>query len=160
MLIKDGTRDGLPVPPQEKLSATFSKLEFTHGYNLFTLNLVRRSSFRAKALVAGAGAGAGIAIPYVEVGRTGWPMASRTSEYQMSGPAAQVLGGVEWHFAPHFSLFIEYKLSCAAIRGAVKRGRQRRNQSVYTSTLGRTRLASQGAVSRDTLISACPSKIP
>jgi len=119
---QDGTRDGLPVPPQEKLSATFSKLEFTHGYNLFTLNLVRRSAFRAKALVAYAGAGAGIAIPHVEVGRTGWPMASRTSEYQISGPAVQVLGGVEWRFAPHFSLFVEYKLSCAAIRGAVQGG--------------------------------------
>jgi lipid A oxidase len=58
----------------------------------------------------------------VEVGRTGSPTATRTSEYQISGPAVQVLGGVEWHFASHFSLFVEYKLSCAAIRGAVKGG--------------------------------------
>jgi lipid A oxidase len=117
-----GARDGQPVPPEEKLSATFSKLEFTHGYNLLTLNLVRRGALRAQGLVAYAGAGAGIAIPHVEVGRAGWPANSRTSEYQITAPAVQVLAGVEWRFAPHFSLFVEYKLSCATINGAVKGG--------------------------------------
>jgi hypothetical protein len=119
---QQGTRDGLPVPPKEKLTATFSKLEFTHGYNLFTLNLVRRSALRAKNLVAYAGAGAGVAIPHVEVGRTGWPVKTRTSEYQLAGPAVQVLGGMEWRFSPHVSLFLEYKLSCSAIAGDVKGG--------------------------------------
>lgn len=119
---QEGTRDGLPVPPREKVSATFGKLEFTHGYNLFTLNLVRRSTPHAKGLVVYAGAGAGIAIPHVEVGRTDWPANSRTSEYQITGPAVQALGGVEWRFAPHFSLFVEYKLSCATIHGDVKGG--------------------------------------
>jgi hypothetical protein len=117
-----GMRDGLPLPPQEKLSATFSKLEFTHGYNLFTLNLVRRSALRTKALVAYAGAGAGVAIPHVEVGRTGLPPKTRTSEYQLAGPAVQVLGGIEWRVSPHISLFLEYKLSCSAIRSAIKGG--------------------------------------
>lgn len=119
---QEGTRDGLPVPPQEKLSATFRKLEFTHGYNLFTVNLLRRSPLRPAKLVAYAGAGAGIAIPHVEVARTGWPPETRISEYQLSGPAVQVLGGMEWRFSPHFSLFLEYKLSCAAITGGVKGG--------------------------------------
>jgi hypothetical protein len=119
---QEGTRDGLPVPPQEKLSATFRKLEFTHGYNLFTLNLVRRSALRPAKLLAYAGAGAGIAIPHVEVGRPGWPAETRTSEYQLAGPAVQVLGGMEWRFSPHVSLFLEYKLSCSAITGAVKGG--------------------------------------
>lgn len=119
---QQGMRDGVPVPPIEKLTATFSKLEFTHGYNLFTLNLVRRRGPSAKNLVAYAGAGAGVAIPHVEVGRAGRPAKSRTSEYQLAGLAVQVLGGIEWRFAPHFSLFVEYKLSCSAIRGDVKGG--------------------------------------
>jgi opacity protein-like surface antigen len=119
---QEGTRDGLPVSPKERLSATFGKLEFTHGYNLFTLNLVRRSALRAEGLVAYAGAGAGVAIPHVEVGRTGWPVKTRTSEYQLAGPAVQVLGGMEWRFSSHVSLFLEYKLSCSAIAGDVKGG--------------------------------------
>jgi hypothetical protein len=117
-----GTRDGSPVAPQEKLSTTFSKLEFTHGYNLFTLNLVRRSALHTAALVTYAGAGAGVAIPHVEVGRTGWPLKTRTFEYQIAGPAVQVLGGVEWRVSSHISFFLEYKLSCSAITGKVKGG--------------------------------------
>ena len=119
---QQGMRDGVKVPPREKLTATFSKLEFTHGYNLFTLNLVRRRAPSARNVGVYAGAGAGIAIPHVEVGRTGRPAKSRTSEYQVAGPAVQVLGGIEWRFAPHVSLFVEYKLSCSAIAGAVKGG--------------------------------------
>ncbi len=119
---QSGTRDGVPVPPQEKLSATFSKLEFTHGYNLLTLNLVRRRALVGDKLLAYAGAGAGVAIPHVEVGRSDWPPKTRTSEYQLAGPAVQVLGGMEWRVGPHISLFVEYKLSCSALSGAVKGG--------------------------------------
>ncbi len=119
---QSGMRDGLSVPPREKLSATFSKLEFTHGYNLLTLNLVRRRALGSEKLLAYAGAGAGVAIPHVEVGRSGWPPKTRTYEYQLAGPAVQVLGGVEWRFSPHVSVFVEYKLSCSAISGAVKGG--------------------------------------
>ncbi len=119
---QSGRRDGMPVPPQEKLSATFSKLEFTHGYNLFTLNLVRRRALAGEKLLAYVGAGAGVAIPHVEVGRSDWPPKTRTSEYQLAGPAVQVLGGIEWRVSPHISLFVEYKLSCSAIGGTVKGG--------------------------------------
>ena len=119
---QSGMRDGQPVVPQEPLSATFNKLEFTHGYNILTLNLVRRRAPTVAKLVAYAGAGGGVAIPHVEVGRTGWPAKTRTSEYQLAGPAVQILGGVEWRFSPHVSLFMEYKLSCSAISGAVKGG--------------------------------------
>jgi hypothetical protein len=119
---QQGTRDGVPVPASEDLSATFSRLEFTHGYNLLTLNLVRRRSLGGKNLLVYAGAGAGVSIPHVEVARAGRPAMTRTSEYQVTGPAVQVLGGIEWRFAPHFSLFVEYKLSCSAISGDVKDG--------------------------------------
>jgi lipid A oxidase len=119
---QEGTRDGAPVPPQEKLAATFRRLEFTHGYNLLTFNVVRRGSANASRLLAYAGAGAGIAIPHVEVGRRDSPPKTQTSEYQITGPAVQVLGGVEWRFAPQISLFVEYKLSCATIQGDVRGG--------------------------------------
>jgi hypothetical protein len=119
---QSGTRDGMPVPSREQLSTTFSKLQFTHGYNLLTLNLVRRRALGSERLLAYAGAGAGIAVPHVEVARTGFAPTMRTSEYQLAGLAVQVLGGIEWRLSAHVSLFIEYKLSCSAIRGAVKKG--------------------------------------
>jgi hypothetical protein len=117
-----GTRDGAPVPTQEKLSKTFRRLEFTHGYNLFTVNLVRRTASSPRGLVVYAGAGAGIAIPHVEVRRRDRPPQAQTSEYQITGPAVQILGGMEWRVAPRFSLFVEYKLSCATIHGDLKGG--------------------------------------
>jgi hypothetical protein len=119
---QSGMRDGTPVPSQERLSATFDKLEFTHGYNLLTFNLVRRRPLASEKLLAYVGAGAGVAIPHVEVGRAGFTPKTRTSEYQLAGPALQVLGGMEWRVTPHISLFVEYKLSCSTISGAVKGG--------------------------------------
>ena len=114
---QSGTRDGMPVPAQEPLSATFQRLEFTHGYNLFTINLVRRGSPRKTGLIPYAGVGLGLAYPHVEVQRANAPRGSRTYEYQIAGPAVQVLGGIEWRFGRRLSLFVEYKLSCAAIAG-------------------------------------------
>jgi lipid A oxidase len=119
---QSGTRDGKPVPPREPLSATFRNLEFTHGYNFLTLNLMRRASTGDRRLVPYVGAGAGIALPHVEVLRQGQARNVRTSEYQVAFPAVQALGGIEWRFLPHVSLFVEYKLNCAVIHGRIKTG--------------------------------------
>jgi hypothetical protein len=119
---QSGRRDGVPVLSHESLSATFARLEFTHGYNLFTVNLVGRGALRGGALVPYAGVGLGVAYPHVEVQRAGAPQSTRTYTYQVAGPAMQVLGGIEWRFGRRLSLFVEYKLSCAAIRGDLKGG--------------------------------------
>jgi lipid A oxidase len=117
-----GQRDGLAVPPQQPLSATFKRLEFTHGYNLLTLNLVRRGEVGRARLIPYAGAGLGLAYPHVEVQRSGAPDATRTYAYQIAGPALQLLGGFEWRFGRRLSVFIEYKLDCAAINGELVGG--------------------------------------
>jgi len=114
---QSGQRDGLAVPSQQPLSATFKRLEFTHGYNLLTLNLVRRGDVGRARLIPYAGAGLGVAYPHVEVQRAGAPDATRTYEYQIAGPALQLLAGVEWRFGRRLSVFVEYKLDCAAIGG-------------------------------------------
>lgn len=116
---QSGVRNGALVVPHEPLSATFKALEFSHGFNLMTLNLVRRSSWHPGSWVAYVGAGVGVAFPHVEVQRSAAPRKSRTYEYQIAGPAVQVLGGIEWRFSQRLSLFVEYKLSCAAISGAL-----------------------------------------
>jgi hypothetical protein len=114
---QSGFKDGDRVPDQAPVSDTLKRLEFTHGYNLLTLNALRRASMRGPNLIPYAGVGLGIAIPHVEVQRTDRPQSTRTDEYQVTGPALQLLGGVEWRFGRRLSLFVEYKLSCAMIRG-------------------------------------------
>jgi lipid A oxidase len=105
------------VPPQAPISATLKRLEFTHGYNLLTLNALRRGASRGPNLIPYFGLGLGVAIPHVEVERADTPQSARTFEYQITGPALQLLGGIEWRFGRRLSLFVEYKLSCAMIRG-------------------------------------------
>jgi hypothetical protein len=114
---QSGFKDGDHVPPQAPVSATLKRLEFTHGYNLLTLNALRRGAPRGPNLIPYAGLGLGIAIPHVEVQRTDPPQSARTDEYQITGPALQALGGIEWRFGRRLSLFVEFKLSCAMIRG-------------------------------------------
>ena len=122
VVVQSGVRDGAPVGPHEPLSATFNALEFSHGFNLMTLNLVRRGTWHPGGWVAYVGAGVGVAFPHVEVQRSTTPSQSRTYEYQIAGPAVQVLGGIEWRLSQRLSLFVEYKLSCAAISGALVDG--------------------------------------
>ena len=105
------------MPAQAPVSATLKRLEFTHGYNLLTLNALRRASLRGPNLIPYAGVGLGVAIPHVEVQRAGKPQSTRTYEYQITGPALQLLGGIEWRVGRRLSLFVEYKLTCAMIRG-------------------------------------------
>ena len=121
---QSGLRDGVAVPAEEPLSATLKRLEFTHGYNLFTVNLLRRGEMPNARLIPYAGAGLGVAIPHVEVQRAAAPQSTRTDEYQVTGPALQLLGGVEWRFGRRLSLFVEYKLSCAMIHGDLIGGGQ------------------------------------
>jgi hypothetical protein len=114
---QSGFKDGDHVPPQAPVSATLKRLEFTHGYNLLTLNALRRGAPRGPNLIPYAGLGLGVATPHVEVQRTDPPQSARTDEYQITGPALQALGGIEWRFGRRLSLFVEFKLSCAMIRG-------------------------------------------
>lgn len=114
---QSGFKDGDHVPPQAPVSDTLKRLEFTHGYNLLTLNVLRRGASRGPNLIPYAGVGLGVAIPHVEVERADAPQSARTFEYQITGPALQLLGGIEWRFGRRLSLFVEYKLSCAMIRG-------------------------------------------
>lgn len=106
-----GTRDGKPVPTEGKISDQFHKLEFTHGHNMLTANALWRLPLRGAFISPYVGVGLGISLPHSEVqlkGATG-----RTYEYQYTGPAAQVLVGVELRM-PRLSYFGEYKLTYAS----------------------------------------------
>lgn len=109
----EGTLDGKPVPEKALIKDVFRKLEASHGHNMLTLNgLFRLPSFtwRVSPYV---GLGAGISLPHSEVHVKGEP--TRTYEYQMTGPAAQALVGLEFRLA-RMSYFLEYKFTFADYR--------------------------------------------
>ena len=105
----EGTVDGKPVPPKGKVRDYFKKLEWTHGHNMLTLNgLVRLPSVGIFSPYLGAGAG--LSFPHSEIFKK--DDASRTYEYQYTGPVGQALFGIELRLRTG-SVFIEYKFTMA-----------------------------------------------
>jgi hypothetical protein len=105
----EGTVDGKPVPPKGKVRDYFSKLEWTHGHNMLTLNgLMRLPSLGIVSPYFGAGAG--LSFPHSEIHKKG--DASRTYEYQYTGPVGQAIFGLEFRLRTG-SVFIEYKFTTA-----------------------------------------------
>ncbi len=105
----EGTVDGKPVPPKGKVRDYFKKLEWTHGHNMLTLNgLMRLPSIGIVSPYFGAGAG--LSFPHSEIHRTG--DASRTYEYQYTGPVGQAIFGLELRLRTG-SVFVEYKFTLA-----------------------------------------------
>lgn len=105
----EGTLDGKPVPPKGKVRDYFKKLEWTHGHNMLTLNgLVRLPSVGIFSPYLGAGAG--LSFPHSEIFKK--DDASRTYEYQYTGPVGQALFGIELRLRTG-SVFIEYKFTMA-----------------------------------------------
>lgn len=112
---QSGTRLGRPVPPVEPITETFRKLEFTHGLNFFTVNAVYRLAGWRRRSIPYLGVGLGFMIPHAEVWRAGQPKAKRYLEAVVTGPAAQIFGGIEWKIfvSDRFSAISEYKLTRA-----------------------------------------------
>jgi lipid A oxidase len=104
-----GTIDGKPAPATGKVGDYFSKLEWTHGHNMLTLNgLMRLPSIGIVSPYFGGGPG--MSFPHSEIQLKG--DASRTYEYQYTGPVGQVLFGLEFRLKSG-SVFLEYKFTLA-----------------------------------------------
>ena len=112
-----GQRSGASVNGPESLGDTFNTLEFTDGHNMFTVNALRRWRV-SERMHPYLGAGIGVALPHVEVGTA----AGLTLEYQLAGPAAQFIGGVDFPLGDRFSLITEYRLSWADIDAKLNDG--------------------------------------
>ena len=105
-----GTFNGAPAPERAVLRDIFKRVEASHGHNMLTLNgLLRLPSFGFR-LYPYVGAGAGISLPHAEVHVNGRP--ARTFEYQVAGPVAQALIGIELR-AARVSYLFEYKFTLA-----------------------------------------------
>jgi lipid A oxidase len=112
-----GSRNGSPVNGSERLGDSFSTLEFTDGNNLLTLNAIRRWRL-GSAIRPYVGAGAGVAIPHVEVTNS----QTDTLEFQLAGPAAQVITGLEFPLGDRFSIKAEYRLTWSDLDADLKGG--------------------------------------
>lgn len=108
-----GAKDGRALPAEAPIEDVFHKLEFTHGHNMLTLNWLLRLPFSTAFLSPYVGAGFGVSLPHSEVQLKGEH--DRTYEYQYTGPAFQVLIGVEFRI-PRLSYFLEYKWTTASYR--------------------------------------------
>jgi lipid A oxidase len=95
--------------------ATYDRLEFTDGNNLLLFELLYRFSPTFNGTVVPyVGVGAGVTIPHVEV--TLDPgVGGKTYEYQLAGPAAQLMAGLEYKLSERWSVFTEFKLSYSSI---------------------------------------------
>ncbi len=83
----------------------FDRLEFTDGLNIITMNVFYRWPKENRRFTPYVGAGLGVAIPHVDV-EIG---ASRTFEYQLTGPAVQLVAGASYDLNERWAVFGEYK---------------------------------------------------
>jgi len=113
-----GTRQGIPVNANERPGDTFDELSMSHGHNLLTLNALYRWNQVDKRLHPYAGFGAGIAVPHVEV------ITSSVSndEYQIAGPAFNVMAGMMYEISDRLAVIAEYKWSYADIDADLQGG--------------------------------------
>jgi len=118
-----GTFGGRRIDDSVLVRDVVPALQFSHGHNLVTVNGYRRwwAAPRGEAPTGVAlylGVGAGVAVPHVEAQVAG----IRTDEYQLAGPAARGVAGLDVPFDEHFSLVGEAILSWADLRADLTGG--------------------------------------
>lgn len=85
----------------------FSRLEFTDGLNLITVNAYKRWDNMWGDFTPYVGAGLGVAVPHVDIESEG----GKTLGYQVTGPAAVLIAGSKYDLGDRWALFGEYKFS-------------------------------------------------
>jgi lipid A oxidase len=89
----------------DPLPAGMQVLEFTDGLNIATADVLHRwRDFGPVTPYLGLGVGA--TIPHVEYKTVGGP---ETFEYQLAGPAAELVAGADYKFNDYVSIFGEYR---------------------------------------------------
>lgn len=88
-----------------------TRLEFTNGQNILTLNVMKRwpGLIKGSRLTPYLGAGAGIAIPHYEVQVAGAP--NRNFDYEITGPALRGIAGVKYGINARWAVFGEYQIT-------------------------------------------------
>lgn len=108
--------------------ADLSRLEFSDGLNLLTLNALYRIKNPKSKWVPYAGIGAGINIPHVELYRS----SGKTFEYQVGGPTLQAQLGIAYQATTSISAFAEYKANYSFIDVSIDSGNTL-NTNIFTN---------------------------
>ncbi|OLP58054.1 lipid A oxidase [Xaviernesmea oryzae] len=96
----------------------WTRLEFTDGLNLLTLNGFYRFQDAARDWTPYLGLGAGINIPHVEVTRP----SGRRFDYQLGGATLQAQAGIDYRFTARWSAFAEYKANYSLVNVDIDSG--------------------------------------
>ena len=108
--------------------AELSRLEFSDGLNLLTINALYRFKNPKSKWAPYAGIGAGINIPHVELTRR----SGKTFEYQIGGPTLQAQLGIAYKATKSISVFAEYKANYSFIDVSVDSGKNL-NTNIFTN---------------------------
>ncbi|MBR9650228.1 outer membrane protein [Thalassovita aquimarina] len=90
------------------MSPEFTRLEFTDGHNILTVNYMKRWPGKWDKFTPYVGAGVGIAVPHVDITPAG---GQHTYEYQYTGPAARLTAGASYQLNDRWGLFGEYQFT-------------------------------------------------
>lgn len=96
------------APEDEREDIGFSRLEFTDGLNLLTVNAMKRWPTQWGKATPYVGGGLGIAVPHVDVETTA---GDKTFGYQLTGPAMRLMAGVSYPINDRFAAFGEYQFT-------------------------------------------------
>ncbi|SLN09960.1 hypothetical protein AQS8620_00008 [Aquimixticola soesokkakensis] len=100
------THDKVYANDDTRAANGYDVLEFTDGLNILTANVMRRWTDAFMGLTPYVGAGLGIAVPHVEVQKTG---GVKTYGYQYTGPAVRLTAGVKYDITETWGVFGEYQ---------------------------------------------------
>lgn len=110
----EGMLKGAPAATEYKITDILERLEFSHGHNMLLPTLLVRLANINPWFRPYAGVGAGVAIPHVEIFPPGEGQDAKTNEYQIAGPAAQGILGIEIPLK-NGPVFLEYKYTWASL---------------------------------------------
>lgn len=98
--------------PAAEMAPEFSRLEFTDGHNIITVNVHRRwqNKWMNGRVTPYVSAGIGIAMPHVDIQPT-YQGAPHTFGYQVTGPAAKLGIGASYSVTDHWRVFGEYQFT-------------------------------------------------
>ncbi|WP_342454019.1 lipid A oxidase [Sagittula salina] len=107
------------MPDDVKSRLGFSRMEFSDGHNVATLNVMKRWPEKYGKVTPYVGGGLGVAFPHVDaVHGSG----SRTYGFQVTGPAARLMAGASMPINDRYSVFGEYQFTYSQNEGTFDGG--------------------------------------